>query len=448
MATEATRKATNSADFLREIEEKVGWRPDLLSKEDEGRLGVMGVASSLSFEGEGLVMDLGGGSVQLTWMIKTRDGNVETGPFVSLPYGAAALMLQVKNFKDEKSEDALIDQIASEVRSSLEHLNVPESLKSSGYKLFLSGGGFRGWGHILMSLDKVQPYPIPIVNGYKARGSDFLPQLGDRNIASMSHRVSKRRASQAPAVQLLINSLHRAFAPIEISEVVFCQGGVREGILYSDLALSVRSEDALVAATLPFAPPSASALAALMHSAIPQTPAIRPSILTATTNLMYAHASLPKDIRAAAALRCTTTGLLANVHGLDHTSRAILALILCERWGGEADVPLSDLGFLDTMKALCRQPQSTFMAKYIGRMAKGIASVYPAGIIRAGGAAISIDALSERGAVDVKIVRPDVKSAVRDWKKDVRKLVQQSGESVGAGNDLRGLNLVVTFDGR
>lgn len=36
VATEATRNAINSTDFLRRIEYEIGWKPRLLSKEDEG----------------------------------------------------------------------------------------------------------------------------------------------------------------------------------------------------------------------------------------------------------------------------------------------------------------------------------------------------------------------------------------------------------------------------
>jgi len=59
LATEATRMATNSKDFLRQIKDATGWDVDLLPKEVEGRIGALGVASSFASV-EGLVMDLGG----------------------------------------------------------------------------------------------------------------------------------------------------------------------------------------------------------------------------------------------------------------------------------------------------------------------------------------------------------------------------------------------------
>jgi retrograde regulation protein 2 len=59
LATEATRTATNSVDFRRQIKDAIGWDVDMLPKEVEGRIGALGVASSFS-NVEGLVMDLGG----------------------------------------------------------------------------------------------------------------------------------------------------------------------------------------------------------------------------------------------------------------------------------------------------------------------------------------------------------------------------------------------------
>lgn len=67
VATEATRKASNSEDFQNTIKDATGWTVQLLSKEMEGRVGAFGVASSYH-RPTGLMMDLGGGSTQINWM--------------------------------------------------------------------------------------------------------------------------------------------------------------------------------------------------------------------------------------------------------------------------------------------------------------------------------------------------------------------------------------------
>ena len=71
LATEATRQAINSEDYRAKIRSSTGWTVEMLPKEEEGRVGAMGVVSSFSTV-KGLMMDLGGGSTQITWLIAER----------------------------------------------------------------------------------------------------------------------------------------------------------------------------------------------------------------------------------------------------------------------------------------------------------------------------------------------------------------------------------------
>jgi retrograde regulation protein 2 len=48
IATEATRTAINSAEFRKEIKEATGLTVEMLPKEDEGKVGALGIASSFS----------------------------------------------------------------------------------------------------------------------------------------------------------------------------------------------------------------------------------------------------------------------------------------------------------------------------------------------------------------------------------------------------------------
>lgn len=162
-------------------------------------------------------------------MIKNHEKVLELGPCISLPYGAAALMNRIHETNGQIDEQNLLEDIVTGLRSCLQQLRIPPDLmrnieKEGGHRLYLSGGGFRGWGHILMSLDTVQPYPIPMVNGYSVRGADFPRNLQHQSITSVSHRVSKRRGSQVPAVQLIVNAIQQALEPYVVQYAVFCQG--------------------------------------------------------------------------------------------------------------------------------------------------------------------------------------------------------------------------------
>ncbi|KAL8678476.1 MAG: hypothetical protein Q9186_005180 [Xanthomendoza sp. 1 TL-2023] len=392
VATEATRNALNSEDFRQQIEKATGWQVEMLAKEDEGRIGAMGVASSFGCI-KGLVMDLGGGSIQMTWMT-AENGEVKTSPkgSVSFPYGAAAMMRRLDEAGVE-GHDALRKEMSANFEKALQDLEIPESLTKmadaeGGWTMYLSGGGFRGWGYILMSMHSISPYPIPIINGFRVPKSSFLPNVEEYSDAEPTFRISSRRASQVPAITFLIKALAQSIP--SISYIHFAQGGIREGLMFTILPSEIRSQHPLVTATQLHAPQSTSCLLRILEQSIPQGDHIEsskgpprtltsPYFLTSIINLLYAHASFSKDISAAAALRSTTTGLLGNVHGLSHTDRALLALVMCERWGGE--VSPTDEQYLSKVQELAG-PRASWWAKYIGRAASGIAEVFPAGVVR------------------------------------------------------------------
>ena len=448
VATEATRNAINRDDLLDAIEQKTGWTVQLLAKEEEGRLGAMGIASSVD-DLKGICMDMGGGSVQLTWVVKRPTGDIDMGPSVSFPYGAAALLAELST----REKVGLQGEISMRLQNAIEkELGIPqwlweEAKRNNGFNLYLSGGGFRGWGQLLMSHAKTQPYPIPIINGYRVSHLEFFSNVSTRLDESKSHRISSRRASQVPAVQLLLRAMEQA--RLHVSHATFAQGGVREGLLYDGLPPPIRAESALVAVTQPYAPPSASVLYQLLNCFTLITASLR----VATINLLYTHGPITKDIRAAAALRSTTTGILASANGLDHFERGMLALILCERW--DADLPDTDTGLLNGIIEVCG-PYLSWWAAFLGRIAKGIASLYPAGLVRQGGQKVSLETtLTPTGQVPgnnppampgschltINLLSEDVEvvGMVNDWAKDLSKL----GKKKHWQNGIEGLKVHV-----
>ncbi|TKA30416.1 hypothetical protein B0A50_02643 [Salinomyces thailandicus] len=402
LATEATRTAHNSADFRQQIKHSVGVDVTLLPKAEEGRIGAMGVASSLP-QVSGLVMDLGGGSTQLSWLTQQGDQERVTMPAqgaVSMPYGAAAMSRRLQEAEKTSTLGDLRAEVLAAVKEAYATFQIPRDLQKSaekrgGFTLYLSGGGFRGWGYALMSKHRVQPFPVPVINGFKATRREFLDTEGITSAASSAldnggdqmFRVSERRASQVPAVAFLISAIAEALPQIE--EVRFCQGGVREGYLFSTMSLATSREHPLIVATEPFDSQQRSqAVVRLLQDAVPSgtvsgTPdhnesVFAPAVLTAFTNLMYYHSSHSKDLQATSALRSTTSGILANVHGVLHEDRTVLALLLCSRWGGK--VPSSDEQFKCNLEKLVESSLMLWWINYLGVIAQLIAHVYPAGI--------------------------------------------------------------------
>jgi len=415
LATEATRTAINGAEFMGRIREAVGWEVQLLAKGEEGRVGAMGIASSLP-EVRGLVMDLGGGSTQLSWLDR---GRAPVDGAVSMPYGAAALSRRLgeAEAKGKKAVDELQAEVRETVKAAYESLGVPAELlqqakEEGGFTLYLSGGGFRGWGYVLMSQHQVKPYPIPVINGFKVSRKDFLSTdvvqqaaaavlEGDGEGSDDIFRVSDRRAGQVPAVAFLVTALSQALP--QVKEVRFCQGGVREGYLFSSLPAEIQAQHPLVVATQPLdARGTSSSMTKLLFSALPTSPkaayqqadyklTFTPDLLEAFSNLMYHHSTHSKDLQATSALRSTTSGVLAGVHGILHESRALLALLLCARWG--AAVPPTDQPFKRNLERLVELDQpggrrgswTLWWINYLGAVAALVGEVFPAGFVEGPG---------------------------------------------------------------
>ena len=380
VATEATRVAVNSEAFRNTLESATGWKVELLAKEEEGKLGAMGIASGFS-NLSGLVLDMGGGSVQMTWMI-FEDGEFQMSPqgAVSMPYGAGPLTDSLET-SPEHGATQIAQEVTDAFEQALRRLEVPPTLNDGGWKLYLSGGGFRGWGYLLMAKHALKPYPVPIINGFNVLGTALKPDPmwtfnEPRNWYS-KFGISKRRASQLPAIALLVNALTKAIGPI--STVYFAQGGLREGLLFSTLPTSIRSTHPIIAATAPFVLYPTIYLADILEDGLPPFHTalfsfVDRTFLDALGNLLQVHADYPKDIQAASALRSTTTGVLGNAHGLSHDERVLMGLTLCERWGG--DLPPGDEKFYGELKQLVGRKKA-WWAKYVGGLARAVGNTYP-----------------------------------------------------------------------
>lgn len=412
IATEATRTAINATQFLAAIKGATGIDVELLTEEDEGRIGALGIASGFS-DIQGIAIDLGGGSCQITWLISQR-GSIRISPngSFSFPYGAAALTKKLAELKKGKSKDEA-DRALAEFRRDMKAnfvdayhmLQIPQDLvedakKGGGFPFYLTGGGFRGWGYLLLYLSQVHGhhYPISTINGFTAQKSQFentdvLKEVADT--ANKIFRVSDRRRAQVPAVAFLINVLAEAL-PHGIKEAHFCQGGVREGILFQELPPSIRRLDPLEVATAPFASPSTEAIYGLILGAIPSLSetgvrkfpesissygfpeSISGHVIRAFVQVLYVHSTMSKESSSTAALYSTSTGLMSSTHGVSHPDRARLALLLEERYEGE--LPPREVEFKSSLRQLLT-PEEVWWMRYLGKVALLISRLYPAGTV-------------------------------------------------------------------
>ena len=394
VGTEALRRAENSAAVCAKVEEQSGWKIQILSPEQEARLGANGVVSSLD-RVDGLVMDLGGGSLQLSCVTPSA-----VGDGVSLPLGAETLTQMICE-AGKDGQEALHNRVVEQLKDALATLGIDRASKVK--RLYMTGGSLRAWALAFLEYYWAFPWPIPFTNGLRLKGYQFREAEPEDD--ALSFCKSPRRARQRPAVVFLIKCFQEAIEDNEaikgskktkgrIQYVYFCQGGVREGRFFNGLPPDVRTEHPLIVATQGHAPANAPELMRELQTAVsgyrlPQvedsedrpTSRFYTAVLTALVNSMYVHAQLPKDVAAVAALHSTTAGFLAGAHGLSHEERAALAVALCERYRGGYHMEEADRDFRHSLHHVLnswRQGLVTWSVM-LGRIAAVLGHMYPSG---------------------------------------------------------------------
>lgn len=364
-----------------------------------------------------------GGSTQITWLVARPGEELKTSPLgsISFPYGAAAMTRLLSEITTDSALFSLCTKMVDQFKEAYQQLALPDELlrqaSSRGLTLYLSGGGFRGWGYLVMSSHKIRPYPIPIINGFSVPVNDFkntshVSGLATQSLIDREHegfgvfRVSKRRAAQVPAVSFLVDALIEAI-PV-ISYVRFCQGGVREGWLLDTLSSEIRAQDPMVAASARFAndPTSASHFTDLLASALPPDCPILDRrvptalndrlLLQAFANLLFLQQGHSKEGAAVTALHVPITGQLASAHGIGHEQRALLSLMLGQRWGGAGDLPAPNNEIRARLELLLTQ-QQIWWARYLGVIGACVGDIYPAGKMRDGLRRVSFEATWTEG---------------------------------------------------
>jgi exopolyphosphatase / guanosine-5'-triphosphate,3'-diphosphate pyrophosphatase len=133
VATSALRDATNSRAFVDWVRTATGWKVEVISGLEEGRLIHLGILSSARIaHSSALLIDLGGGSCELTLSL---DGHIDD--MVSLPIGAVRLTQTfLRHDPPRKSEleqmRGTIQREVSRIRKRIAHARPQISIATSG----------------------------------------------------------------------------------------------------------------------------------------------------------------------------------------------------------------------------------------------------------------------------------------------------------------------------
>ena len=88
VATEACRRAKNGSDFINRVQKETGLVLEIISFEEECRLGVSGVVPLINRNiSHALVFDIGGGSTEVSWAKIDKNNQVKIEGVLSFPLG-------------------------------------------------------------------------------------------------------------------------------------------------------------------------------------------------------------------------------------------------------------------------------------------------------------------------------------------------------------------------
>src|SRR6202050_1285327 len=230
IATAACRDAKNGPAFIKLAERTIGADIDVLSGGREAELTALGVISGV-YHGDGVVGDLGGGSLELVDVCGTRARRGLTRPLG----GLALADISAKSLK--KAEKF--------VKKTLGALPVLKGCEDRTF--YAVGGTWRAFARLHMWQTG---YPLHVMHGYAIAADEALEfaRLVHRvDVESLSNIevVNNARRPLLPYAALVLEYILRVGKP---RQVVFSALGVREGLLYSMLKRKDQEKDALIEA--------------------------------------------------------------------------------------------------------------------------------------------------------------------------------------------------------
>lgn len=357
VATAAVRDAVNGGEFLDRIR-ALGLSPRLLSGEEEAITSAHGVIGAFP-RAQGVVGDLGGGSLELVDVDKDgcRHGT-------SLPLGT--LRLPALRAGGERAFGQTVAKM----------LKRADWRADPGSTLYLVGGSLRAFARHAMT---VAGWPVDDPHGFeiaaphaqalakvlaKRKPETLLPVPG----------LSSSRLAALPDTAALLFVLIRALQP---GRLVFSSWGLREGLLWENMADGVRLQDPLVAGAAAFATDYgiAAGTAAMVTgwtgaARLPGTTGSEHLRLTATM-LCLATAMVEPNLRGDLA---RDWALRKRWIGASPADRAMLAAAMIANTG-RSDLP-ADLAKLASPEQL-REAQAWGLAtrlcrRFSGNTAQGI----------------------------------------------------------------------------
>ena len=326
LATAAVRDAIDGKDFAKAVEKRCGVRVQILTGKQEARRSALGVLCGAP-DAEGVVADLGGGSLELVHIAKG-----DLTEHTTLPLGLLRLA--------EAAEDDRVKAVAIINKALEKHKWVTGRAKDQS--LFAVGGAWRALARVCIAQ---MNYPLHVLDNFALDRQqalslfDVIARQGPRSLENIKG-VSKSRLVNLPMAAAVLERLIEITKP---KNLVFSIYGMREGQFFKALPENLRKQDPLIGLAEDMAV-KAGRSPQVGHDTFEWMSALFPDETPKQRRLRLAACILRDawwmehpDYRGEQAfLRMLRLPFL----GLGHEDRAGLALAMFYRYGGEASEPV------------------------------------------------------------------------------------------------------------
>jgi exopolyphosphatase/guanosine-5'-triphosphate,3'-diphosphate pyrophosphatase len=314
VATAAVREASDGAAFCAEVARRTGIRVRIASGADEARLAAQGVLFG-NPRAEGVVVDLGGASLELC-----RIGGGRVGQGITAPLGPLRLLTAAGGGLSDAALAARLHEVAGPFRLA-------------GGRAYLVGGAWRALARAQMER---ADYPLKVLHEYRLTPAEALDlaawaaKMRPEKLKRM-RGISEERAPLLPSAGRLLRHVVEALEP---GEVMFSAFGLREGICLDHLPAPLRRQDPLIAACEALerlaarAPGFGAELAAWARAILPPRDAEEARLVEAAARLADVNWRTHPDYRLAGSWETVTR---ATITDIGHAGRVYLGTALSTR---------------------------------------------------------------------------------------------------------------------
>lgn len=221
-ATSATREAENGGDFLAAIASQTGIRAQVITGPEEARLIHMAAAYGTAFAGATVVIDIGGGSVEITW------GTGEE-PEVARSFKAGVIRLSERFVRSDpfepRDQRRLVTYVDQEVGGHLRDLAARGFARVIGTSGTMTSLGTLALTHQGQAVGDVRNLQVPARAFHRLRKHLVTLDLQERLAID---GLDPKRADLAPAGIVLIDTLLRGLGA---DAVTLSDYALREGLV-------------------------------------------------------------------------------------------------------------------------------------------------------------------------------------------------------------------------